>query len=156
LKKFFESVLENTKNDILLNLKLLLIWGAGVGAVINQITNYLRFGFIKYTKFEVFLLLVTILTIVIDELKSVIQKKELLSVKKILMTINNTFYTFVNIISYAFIIPTLEISWEVSQSGYKFSTSKEIIIRFVMFGVISVFGNLSKEIISEFLNLIDI
>jgi hypothetical protein len=144
MKSFIDTVLKNTKNDILLNLKLLLIWGAGVGSVIVQITNYLRKGFVNFSKFEVFLFFCTIFAIIIDELHNVIFNKEDLTLKKIFNTINNTVYTFVNIISYSFIIPILEISWNVKENGYN-----EIIIRFIIFAIISTIGNFSKELISE-------
>lgn len=146
MRSFIDTVLTNTKKDIFVNLKLLLIWGAGVGSVITQITNYIRKGFINFSNFEIFLFFCTIIVLIINELRFVIIKKEVLTIKKTFNTINNTVYTFVNIISYSFIIPILEISWNVNQNGYD-----EIIIRFIMFAIISIIGNFSKELFSEFI-----
>jgi hypothetical protein len=154
MKNFTRIVISNTKADILLNLKLLLIWGAGVGSVINQITNYLHYNTINFSKYEIVLLICSIFAIAFDELKNVFNKTEELNVKKILNTINNTFYTFVNVITYSFIIPLLEIIWKFSHDVNNQNFNNEIIIRFTMFAIISIIGNFSKELIAELIKRI--
>lgn len=156
MKNFTKIVIANTKADVLLNLKLLLIWGAGVGSVINQITNYLRYQEMNFSKYEIVLAICSISAIAFDELKTVFNKTEELNFKKILHTINNTFYTFVNVITYSFIIPLLEIIWKFSHDVNNQIYNHEIIVRFAMFAVISIIGNFSKELIAELIKRINL
>lgn len=156
MKNFSKIVITNTKADVLLNLKLLLIWGAGVGSVINQITNYLQYKNTNFSKYEIVLMICSIIAIAFDELKNVFNKTEELTLKKILYTVNNTFYTFVNVITYSFIIPLLDIIWKFSHDVNNQELKQEIIIRFTLFAVISIIGNFSKELIAELIKRLNI
>lgn len=151
------KIINNTKDDIILNLKLLLIWGAGIGGIMHPISQYLETGKTQLNTFEVVSFLCATLTIIVDEnLKNI--KKILPTIKKgklrnplcnFLHTINITIYNLIIIIGYAFIIPILTILWNISQYGIKQNEIKEIFLRLFAFGIATIIGNILKELFTE-------
>jgi hypothetical protein len=150
---------------------MLLIWGAGVGGVMAPLNDFIMSGNFNLNEFQVASILCATSAILFNENKSVIKtlvdhikKQGIFEVFsqvlkkgtklrqtffKFIGSLNMTLYTISNIMSYSFIIPILPIIWEMSQSGIKGNEVKEIIVRLMSFGLVSVSGNALKELITK-------
>jgi hypothetical protein len=171
LKEFAETVITKTEQDLKINLNMLLIWGAGVGGVMAPLNDFIMSGNFNLNEFQVASILCATSAILFNENKSVIKtlvdhikKQGIFEVFsqvlkkgtklrqvffKFIESLNMTMYTISNIMSYSFIIPILPIIWEMSQSGIKGNEVKEIIVRLMSFGLVSVSGNALKELITK-------
>jgi hypothetical protein len=171
LKEFAETVITKTEQDLKINLNMLLIWGAGVGGVMAPLNDFIMSGNFNLNEFQVASILCATSAILFNENKSVIKtlvdhikKQGIFEVFsqvlkkgtklrqtffKFVESLNMTLYTISNIMSYSFIIPILPIIWEMSQSGIKGNEVKEIIVRLMSFGLVSVSGNALKELITK-------
>jgi hypothetical protein len=171
LKEFAETVITKTEQDLKINLNMLLIWGAGVGGVMAPLNDFIMSGNFNLNEFQVASILCATSAILFNESKSTIKtlvdhikKQGIFEVFsqvlkkgtklrqvffKFIESLNMTMYTISNIMSYSFIIPILPIIWEMSQSGIKGNDVKEIIVRLMSFGLVSVSGNALKELITK-------
>ena len=171
LKEFAETVITKTEQDLKINLNMLLIWGAGVGGVMVPLNDFIMSGNFNLNEFQVASILCATSAILFNESKSTIKtlvdyikKQGVFEVFsqvlkkgtklrqvffKFIESLNMTMYTISNIMSYSFIIPILPIIWEMSQSGIKGGEVKEIIVRLMSFGLVSVSGNALKELITK-------
>ena len=171
LKEFAETVITKTEQDLKINLNMLLIWGAGVGGVMAPLNDFIMSGNFNLNEFQVASILCATSAILFNESKSTIKtlvdhikKQGIFEVFsqvlkkgtklrqtffKFIESLNMTLYTISNIMSYSFIIPILPIIWEMSQSGIKGGEVKEIIVRLMSFGLVSVSGNALKELITK-------
>ena len=171
LKEFAETVITKTEQDLKINLNMLLIWGAGVGGVMAPLNDFIMSGNFNLNEFQVASILCATSAILFNESKSTIKtlvdhikKQGIFEVFsqvlkkgtklrqtffKFIESLNMTMYTISNIMSYSFIIPILPIIWEMSQSGIKGGEVKEIIVRLMSFGLVSVSGNALKELITK-------
>jgi hypothetical protein len=171
LKEFAETVITKTEQDLKINLNMLLIWGAGVGGVMAPLNDFIMSGNFNLNEFQVASILCATSAILFNESKSTIKtlvdyikKQGVFEVFsqvlkkgtklrqvffKFIESLNMTMYTISNIMSYSFIIPILPIIWEMSQSGIKGGEVKEIIVRLMSFGLVSVSGNALKELITK-------
>jgi hypothetical protein len=171
LKSFANTVITKTQEDVGVNLKMLLIWGAGVGGVIEPLNNFIASGNFELNEFQVSLILCSTAAILFGESKRTIKillgkieeegiedefdevyrkgvklKQAFIS---FIESLNMTLYTVTNIMSYAFVIPLLPILHRMSNSGINDSDVKEMILRLVSFGLASISGNLMKELITK-------
>jgi hypothetical protein len=174
LKEFATMVIEKTQNDIGINLKMLLIWGAGVGGVMVPLNEFIQNGDFHLNDFQVASILCATAAILYGESKSVINQlikvikdedifddfNRVLSkgvqLKKVFLnfiqSLNMTLSNVTNIMSYAFIIPILPLLWNMSQSGVSKSEIKEIAIRLISFGLTAISGNTLRELITKLVN----
>jgi hypothetical protein len=67
-------------------------------------------------------------------------------------SLNLTLYSMTNIMSYAFIIPILPLIWELSQKDINQPEIIEIVTRIISFGVVSVSGNLLKQLFKKLID----
>jgi len=171
LKEFANNVITKTEQDLKINLNMLLIWGAGVGGVMGPLNEFIMNGNFNLNQFQVASILCATSAILFNESKSTIktlvdyiQEQGIFEVFsqvlkkgtklkqtffKFIESLNMTLYTISNIMSYSFIIPILPIIWEMSQSGIKGGEVKEIIVRLMSFGLVSISGNTLKELITK-------
>ena len=171
LKEFANNVITKTEKDLKINLNMLLIWGAGVGGVMGPLNEFIMNGNFNLNQFQVASILCATSAILFNESKSTIktlvdyiQEQGIFEVFsqvlkkgtklkqtffKFIESLNMTLYTISNIMSYSFIIPILPIIWEMSQSGIKGGEVKEIIVRLMSFGLVSISGNTLKELITK-------
>jgi hypothetical protein len=171
LKKFAETVIEKVQNDVTINFKMLSTWGAAVGGIIGPLNDFISNGYFELNDFQKACILVATASILFGESKKNINK--LISIIKeeniesefetvldkgsqlksvffdFMESLNITFYTITNIMSYAFIIPILPILWEMGQSGVNRKEITELSLRLISFGVVSISGNLIKEIFTK-------
>jgi hypothetical protein len=174
LKEFAKMVIEKTQQDVGINLKMLLIWGAGVGGVMAPLNEFIQNGDFNLNDFQIASILCATTAILYGESKSVIN--ELLKVikdegivdefnrvlskgsklKKVFLnfiqSLNMTLSSVTNIMSYAFIIPILPILWDMSQTGVTKPEVKEIVIRLMSFGLTAISGNTLRELITKLAN----
>jgi hypothetical protein len=80
LKEFATMVIEKTQQDVGINLKMLLIWGAGVGGVMAPLNEFIQNGDFNLNDFQIASILCATTAILYGESKSVIN--ELLKVIK--------------------------------------------------------------------------
>jgi hypothetical protein len=171
LKSFASNVIEKTQKDMNLNLKLLLIWGAGVGGFMLPLNDFIKTGDFNLTEFEVASILCATAALLFDENKTTVEKllkrikedgnfdvftkvfNKGLKLKETFLnfmdSLNMTFYNLTNILGYAFIIPILPMIWEMSNNGMKSENIKEIVGRLVSFGLVSVTGNTLRELFTR-------
>lgn len=174
LKEFATMVIEKTQQDVGVNLKMLLIWGAGVGGVMAPLNEFIQNGDFNLNDFQIASILCATTAILYGESKSVIN--ELLKVikdegivdefnrvlskgtklKKVFLnfiqSLNMTLSSVTNIMSYAFIIPILPILWDMSQTGVSKPEVKEIVIRLMSFGLTAISGNTLRELVTKLVN----
>ena len=67
-------------------------------------------------------------------------------------SLNVTMYKMSNIMAYAIIIPLLHIFYDMSQTGATKDMIKEIVVRILGFGLISVSGNALRDMITKIIN----
>lgn len=174
LKDFGDSVISSTKQDVKVNFRMLATWGAAVGGIIEPLNGFIQNGNFTLTPFQVTCILVATSSILfgeskrtIDRLLSIIKKEnvekefsEILSkgneLKNAFLdfmeSLNLTMYTVTNIMSYAFIIPILPILWEMSHNGVKSKEITELVMRLTSFGVVSISGNLLKQLFKKLID----
>ena len=174
LNEFATMVIEKTQNDIGINLKMLLIWGAGVGGVMVPLNEFIQNGDFHLNDFQTASILCATAAILYGESKSVINQlikvikdedvfdefNQVLSkgikLKKVFLnfiqSLNMTLSNVTNIMSYAFIIPILPLLWSMSQSGISKPEIKEIVIRLMSFGLTAISGNTLRELVTKIVN----
>lgn len=171
LKNFASEVIDKAKTDMGVNLKMLTIWGAGVGGIMEPLNGFIHNGDFNLNEYQATAILCATTAILLSEnsknikklleiikeegvekeFKSVFSKAEQLKevFKSFIQSLNMTLYTVTNIMSYAFIIPLLPLIWEISQTGVDKELIKEITIRIMSFGLVSISGNVIKELITK-------
>jgi hypothetical protein len=174
LSGFAKMVIQKTQSDLNINLKMLLIWGAGVGGVMGPLNEFIEHGDFNLNEFQTASILCAATAILFGESKSnikklidTIQEEGLIDVlSKVLekgnklketfinfiQSLNMTLSNITNIMSYAFIIPILPIIYDMSQSGFDSKDVKEIVLRLLSFGATAVSGNLLRELVTKLLN----
>jgi hypothetical protein len=174
LKEFATMVIEKTQQDVGVNLKMLLIWGAGVGGVMVPLNEFIQNGDFNLNDFQIASILCATTAILYGESKSVINElfkvikdegivdefNRVLSkgskLKKVFLnfiqSLNMTLSSVTNIMSYSFIIPILPILWDMSQTGVTKPEVKEIVIRLMSFGLTAISGNTLRELITKLVN----
>jgi hypothetical protein len=174
LKEFATMVIEKTQQDVGINLKMLLIWGAGVGGVMAPLNEFIQNGDFNLNDFQIASILCATTAILYGESKSVINElfkvikdegivdefNRVLSkgskLKKVFLnfiqSLNMTLSSVTNIMSYSFIIPILPILWDMSQTGVTKPEVKEIVIRLMSFGLTAISGNTLRELITKLVN----
>jgi len=174
LKTFALSVIESAKKDININLKMLATWGAAVGGVMEPLNEFIKNGNFQINEFQTVCILVATCAVLfgeseknIQKLLSVIRKENIESefndvlekgtqLKEVFLnfmeSLNLTLYSMTNIMSYAFIIPILPLIWELSQKDINQPEIIEIVTRIISFGVVSVSGNLLKQLFKKLID----
>ena len=70
---------------------------------------------------------------------------------KLISSLNITAHNFTNIISYAFLIPILSILYNISSENFTSSDVNEIVKRIMAAGLVTISGNLLKEVVTKIL-----
>jgi hypothetical protein len=174
LKEFASNVIEKANSDMGVNLKMLSIWGAGVGGIMEPLNGFIHNGNFNLTEYQSVAILCATTAILLNEnskniskLLKIIKEEDIESSFNIVLSkgkelkevftsfiesLNITLYTITNIMSYAFIIPLLPLIWEISQSGVDKEIIKEISIRILSFSLVSISGNMIKELLTKLIN----
>jgi hypothetical protein len=174
LKEFASTVIEKTQSEVGINLKMLTIWGAGVGGIMVPLNEFIENGNFNLNDFQTASILCATAAIlygeskgVINELVKVIKDEKVtdafevvlnkgVKLKRVFLdfvqSLNMTLSSVSNIMSYAFIIPILPLIWEISQTGVTSQGIKEIVIRLMSFGLTAITGNTLRELFTKLIN----
>ena len=174
LKEFASTVIEKTQSEVGINLKMLTIWGAGVGGIMVPLNEFIENGYFYLNNFQTASILCAAAAIlygeskgVINELVKVIKDEKVteafevvlnkgVKLKRVFLdfvqSLNMTLSSVSNIMSYAFIIPILPLIWEISQTGVTSQGVKEIVIRLMSFGLTAITGNTLRELFTKLIN----
>jgi hypothetical protein len=174
LKEFASTVIEKTQSEVGINLKMLTIWGAGVGGIMVPLNEFIENGDFNLNDFQTASILCATAAIlygeskgVINELVKIIKDEKVtdafevvlskgIKLKKVFLdfiqSLNMTLSSVSNIMSYAFIIPILPLIWEISQTGVTSQGIKEIVIRLMSFGLTAITGNTLRELFTKLIN----
>lgn len=169
-----KKVLNESKEQIGINLGFLLSWGATIGGLIGPIHDFVLSKNPDLTEVEISLILTGVISTYYLDNKSKLEKiYEVITEKKLdkifektlkksdelrdtfidfMGSLNLTFHKFTNIMSYTFIIPILPQLYEmVSQGGIDHKNVPEITKRILGFSLITVSGIMLKELVSKIL-----
>ena len=172
-ENFAKEVLQNTTKQTGLDFKFLFTWGAGIGAFLEPVSDFVKGEFPNMSEPSMYLLLASVFCtifiesfdvtkILINKIKQKDLKSEFTSTFKKAYELKTVFVQFleslgvsmsklVNMLSYTFIIPILSILLNLTQTGTMNSSDiKELSIRLASFGVLT----LSSKGISVFLKKI--
>jgi len=174
-KNFAYNVIENTKKQLGLDLKFLLTWGASIGGIMHPLNEFINGQYPELNNSDVSLIIVGAVSIVFfnneeifNKIKETLKDKEILDslrtavgkteelknvFVKFLSSLNLSLHQMTNVISYAFIIPSLPSIYEIVSSGSFSSNQIQIIAKRIIASIsITLSGILVKELIQKLVN----
>jgi hypothetical protein len=168
-----KKVLSKSAKQYNLDVQFLLTWGATIGGIIGPLNDYISGINHEFTEQQICLTLTGIITSLYYDNQKVINKivdkikeeglyslftkslkkgKELKDVFiKFITSLNISFHKITNIISYAFLIPILTILYNISSEDFSSQDVKEIVERIMGAGLVTISGNLLKEVVTKIL-----
>lgn len=182
IKSIQDESLELTKKVILetyeqtgINLSMLLTWGASIGGLISPVTQWLQGKNPELSQSDISLIMTSIICTVFYEnketfnelfehikerklvkyLKSSMSKTKELEVTFInfMRSLNITSFRFLNMLSYAFLVPLLPIVYDMaSQKHFNMSDVDMLVKSVVAYGLITMGRNLLKSVIEKMLD----
>ena len=170
--EYTAKVLSDVKKDYGLNLEFLITWGASIGGFIAPVGDFVQGKFPQISDIELSLILTGIIAVhYLDnkkEIEKILQKiKEdglsdafKLGLKKsnelkdtlfkFLESLNITFFKVSKMMSYAFIVPILLMIFSmVKSNNLNLSDAKEVALRIVGSGVVSLSGIVVRDLITK-------
>ena len=170
--EYSTKVLSEVKKDYGLNLDFLITWGASIGGFISPIGEFVQGRYPSLTDVELSLILTGIIAVhYLDNKKDI--EKILLKIKEeglseafkvglkksnelkntlfnFLESLNITFFKVSKMMSYAFIVPILLMIFNMVKSGQiSPSDAKEITVRIIGSGVISLSGIVVRDLVTK-------
>jgi len=170
--EYSTKVLSEVKKDYGLNLDFLITWGASIGGFISPIGEFVQGRYPSLTDVELSLILTGIIAVhYLDNKKDI--EKILLKIKEeglseafkvglkksnelkntlfnFLESLNITFFKVSKMMSYAFIVPILLMIFNMVKSGQiSPSDAKEITVRIIGSGVVSLSGIVVRDLITK-------
>jgi hypothetical protein len=158
--EFAKNVINQTSEQIGLNLQFLITWGASIGGFVGPLNEFIQGKFPDLSEMEVSLILTGIIATyyidnkklvakILNEIKGLGLMGEFTSVLRKSSQLKETFIQFIeslnitlhkvtNIMSYAFIIPIIDSK-----------DAKELALRIGAFGLLTVSGIVVKELFSK-------
>lgn len=168
-----KEVLSKSAKQYNLDVQFLLTWGATIGGIIGPLNDYISGINHEFTEQQICLTLTGIIASLYYDNQKVINKivdkikeeglyslftkslkkgKELKDVFiKFMTSLNISFHKITNIISYAFLIPILTILYNISSEDFSSHDVKEIVERIMVAGLVTISGNLLKEVVTKIL-----
>lgn len=166
------DVLTKTSEQIGVNLKFLITWGATIGGLVGPVNDFIRDKHHNLTDIEISLLLTGIIVTYFTDNKTTIKKvydkinEEGLSkvfkqcLKKseelkqtfidFISGLNLTVHNISNILSYTFILPIIPMIYEMVKTGQiDPSNSQELTKRLLSFGLITLSSITVKQLIDK-------
>lgn len=168
LKKFFDKIVKETKEQIGLDLGFLSTWGVSIAGFVKPVSEFMEGNYPSLTGTDIALLstgvILTYYTSNKEKLKVVLEKiKERSLIQEFdhmlekCSQLKTTFFNFIdslaipfakmsNMLAYTFIIPIIPQLYEMAQ-GYGQGEISDIVKRIIMFVSISFAGNFTKRLI---------
>lgn len=170
--EYTAKVLSDVKKDYGLNLEFLITWGASIGGFIAPIGDFVQGKYPQITDIELSLILTGIIAVhYLDNKKQI--EKILLKIKEeglsdvfkvgldksnelkdvlfnFLESLNITFFKVSKMMSYAFIVPILLMIFSmVKSNNLNVSDAKEVALRIIGSGIVSLSGIVVRDLISK-------
>lgn len=170
--EYTAKVLSEVKKDYGLNLEFLITWGASIGGFITPVGDFVQGKYPQITDIELSLILTGIIAIhYLDNKKQI--EKILLKIKEeglsdvfkvgldksnelkdvlfnFLESLNITFFKVSKMMSYAFIVPILLMIFSmVKSNNLNVSDAKEVALRIIGSGIVSLSGIVVRDLISK-------
>ena len=170
--EYTAKVLSDVKKDYGLNLEFLITWGASIGGFIAPVGDFVQGKFPQISDIELSLILTGIIAVhYLDNKKQI--EKILLKIKEeglsdvfkvgldksnelkdtlfnFLESLNITFFKVSKMMSYAFIVPILLMIFSmVKSNNLNLSDAKEVALRIVGSGVVSLSGIVVRDLITK-------
>lgn len=170
--EYTAKVLSDVKKDYGLNLEFLITWGASIGGFIAPIGDFIQGKNPQISDVELSLILTGIIAVhYLDNKKQI--EKILLKIKEeglsdvfkvgldksnelkdtlfnFLESLNITFFKVSKMMSYAFIVPILLMIFSmVKSNNLNISDAKEVALRIIGSGVISLSGIVVRDLITK-------
>lgn len=169
-KEFFQKIIDDLKTSYNFHIKFGLTYGAGIGAIIQPITDYLNSRYPNLDTSQIEMLAVASIMIVFFEGKEIekIEKKvteesleneladgvgysEVLSVKfkKVMNVLGMSVYRLSDIVAYAFLLPLLSEIYKFMDKGVE-AMDFDLISKSIMISTgIMIGGNLIKRMVEK-------
>jgi len=169
-KEFFKKIIDDLKTSYNFHIKFGLTYGAGIGAIIQPITDYLNSRYPNLETSQIEMLAVASIMIVFFEGKEIekIEKKvteenleneladgvgyaEVLSVKfkKVMNVLGMSVYRLSDIVAYAFLLPLLSEIYKFMDKGVE-AMDFDLISKSIMISTgIMIGGNLIKRMVEK-------
>jgi hypothetical protein len=170
--EYTAKVLSDVKKDYGLNLEFLITWGASIGGFIAPVGDFVQGKYPQITDIELSLILTGIIAVhYLDNKKQI--EKILLKIKEeglsdvfkvgldksnelkdvlfnFLESLNITFFKVSKMMSYAFIVPILLMIFSmVKSNNLNVSDAKEVALRIIGSGIVSLSGIIVRDLISK-------
>jgi hypothetical protein len=172
---FVRKILKDSSKQMGMNLEFLVTWGASIGGFIGPLNDYIQGKFSEISGTDLSLILTGVMSMYYldnkDLIKRIISKiKERglsdifsVAVKKseefktvffeFISSLNLTLHKVTNIMSYTFILPIIPMLFQLAQSGeFNQSDIRQISMRLAGFGLLTVSGNIIREIFTKIIN----
>jgi hypothetical protein len=170
--EFAKNVINQTSEQIGLNLQFLITWGASIGGFVGPLNEFIQGKFPDLSEMEVSLILTGIIATyyidnkklvakILNEIKGLGLMGEFTSVLRKSSQLKETFIQFIeslnitlhkvtNIMSYAFIIPIIPLIYNSAVNmSIDSKDAKELALRIGAFGLLTVSGIVVKELFSK-------
>ncbi len=170
--EFAKNVINQTSEQIGLNLQFLITWGASIGGFVGPLNEFIQGKFPDLSEMEVSLILTGIIASyyidnkklvakILNEIKglglmgeftSVLRKSSQLkdTFTQFIESLNITLHKVTNIMSYAFIIPIIPLIYNSAVNmSIDSKDAKELALRIGAFGLLTVSGIVVKELFSK-------
>jgi len=170
--EFAKNVINQTSEQIGLNLQFLITWGASIGGFVGPLNEFIQGKFPDLSEMEVSLILTGIIATyyidnkklvakILNEIKGLGLMGEFTSVLRKSSQLKETFIQFIeslnitlhkvtNIMSYAFIIPIIPLIYNSAVNmSIDSKDAKELTLRIGAFGLLTVSGIVVKELFSK-------
>jgi len=169
-KEFFQKMIDDLKTSYNFHIKFGLTYGAGIGAIIQPITDYLNSRYPNLETSQIEMLAIASIMIVFFEGKEIekIEKKvtqdsleneladgvgyaEVLSVKfkKVMNVLGMSVYRLSDIVAYAFLLPLLSEIYKFMNKGVE-AMDFDLISKSIMISTgIMIGGNLIKRMVEK-------
>jgi hypothetical protein len=170
--EFTKDILKKSSSQIGINFEFLITWGASIGGFVGPLNDFIANIHPEFSDLDISLLLTGIITSYYVDNKEMtknvyhkIKERGLFGAFKTLLKkseeLKLVFFAFVeslgitlhkvtNILSYTFVIPLIPMLYSLAQEGFNGDEEiHEIIKRLSGFGLLTVSGILSKELITK-------
>lgn len=169
---FTKDILTKSSSQIGLNFEFLITWGASIGGFVGPLNDFIAGIHPEFSEIDISLLLTGIIASyyvdnkemikkvyykikergIFDAFKTLLKKSEELKTVffEFIESLGITLHKVTNILSYTFVIPLIPMLYNLSQEGVNSNTEiYEIVKRLTGFGLLTVSGILTKELISK-------
>lgn len=174
LKKLYnesKEILENSSSQVKMNFSFMLTWGAALAGIMGPLNEFMKGNYPELSSQHISLILTATCVILYTDYKpkydKLFKKIDELGLNEpldeclnkglrlktafleFLKSLNITFHSLTNIMSYAFIIPLLPMIYDLTTGGYNADTVDKVFKSLMGFGIITVSGNTLKKLIDK-------